>query len=231
MQLGRHAGIQTFSLSYLFIWIRWADWMVLLLDTGFLFYYWLQSSCKETKLTVTLRQVRMTWWSYMSILFQGKKASIHLESVPFFYPNARLSAHPATLSHDSLSGWHSVLIATVHSCDAGLVLMAQPVLLWMLFLPKVTRHFNIQPLCPWLALCNAGRWIQSITSQRLYLVWGHLGLFWAVVATLCAIWVIVCIDLYTDSNYLWACVGLCLCVYWLEATFQCVSLADWTLTY
>ncbi len=82
------------------------------------------------------------------------------------------------------------------------------------FLPKVTRHFNIEPLCPWLSLCSTGRWTESwsITSQRLYLVLGHLGLFSAVVAVLCAIWVILRIDPNAVSNYLWACVGLWLCV-------------------
>lgn len=124
-------------------------------------------------------------------------------------------------SDNSLSGWHCVLIATVHSSDAGLLVMA--FLLLMFFCLKWRRHFNIQPLCPWLAVYCAGRWIQrwSITSQRLYLVWGHLGLFWAVVAVLCAIWVIVHIDPYAASNYLWACVGLCVAVCVLEVTFLC----------
>lgn len=40
-------------------------------------------------------------------------------------------------------------------------------------LPKVTRHFSVQLLLPWLVLCSAGG---SITSQRLYLA---LETFWA----------------------------------------------------
>lgn len=144
-------------------------------------------------------QLHVIWQSYLS--FPRTEGPSHLESVTF-------CAHPARLYHDSLSWWHHVLIAIVHSSDAGLVVMAQPFLLWMFFLPEVTRHFNIHPVCPWLALCSAGRWIQSITSQRLfYLVWGHLVLFWAIVAVLCGIWVILCIDPYAASYYFRACVG------------------------
>lgn len=76
-------------------------------------------------------------------------------------------------------------------------------------LPKVTRHFNIQSICPWHALCSAGSWIQSwsITSQRLYLAWSHFGLLWTIVTVLCTIWVILCID-PSFPTILWCWVGL-----------------------
>lgn len=43
-------------------------------------------------------------------------------------------------------------------------------------LPKVTRHFSVQLLLPWLVLCSAGG---SITSQRLYLALETFWVSWA----------------------------------------------------
>lgn len=50
-----------------------------------------------------------------------------------------------------------MLIATGHSSEAGVAVMAQAFFTLNVSLPEVTRHFSIEPLCPWLALCGAGR--------------------------------------------------------------------------
>lgn len=61
----------------------------------------------------------------LHVIFQGQKVRAIWKALHFI-SLTRLSAHPARLYHDSLSGWHCVLIAAVNSFNAGLLVVVQP---------------------------------------------------------------------------------------------------------
>ncbi len=96
-----------------------------------------------------------------------------------FCPNSGLSAHPLSLPHDSLSGWHCVLIATVHSSDAGLVVMAQPFLLWMFFCLKWQGTLTLSlSVLGFLFAVLGGEQRAGVLHLRGYIwFWGIWGCF------------------------------------------------------
>lgn len=115
------------------------------------------------------------------------------------YLYTRLSAHPARLYHDSLSGWHCVLIATVNSFNVGLLVVVQPFstlnvcVFWVFFSLKWRGTLTFLLFVLQLLFVTLGSEYKGFILDAI-IIWGLLGLFWTIAVVICGIWVILCID-------------------------------------